>query len=116
MPTKRAPRPADALPAVHVRDSGIHGRGLFAGQDIPKNALILRIEGRATQRNGTYVIWSESERGEPEGFLITNDARFVNHATRPNAAFYDHDLWSLRAIRKGEEITHHYGADWDARA
>lgn len=100
-------------PTVVVKDSGIHGKGLFAGETIPADTRILSIEGRKTARDGIYVIWSESDDGKPEGFLITNEAKFVNHSPKPNAAFFGHDLYSLRRIRKGEEITHHYGPDWD---
>ncbi|MDF1702676.1 MAG: SET domain-containing protein-lysine N-methyltransferase [Planctomycetota bacterium] len=100
-------------PFVHVKDSGIHGKGLFASRAIPADTLILTIEGRPTKRDGTYVIWSEGEDGDPEGLVITNDARYVNHSLSPNAAFFDLELWSLKAIRKGAEVTHHYGPDWD---
>ena len=107
-----ATRPAALLP-FEVRDSGIHGKGLFATADIPADTHIVTIEGRPTRRDGTYVIWTVEEGEQPEGFLITNDAKYVNHSRKPNAAFYDLELWSLRRIRKGEEITHHYGADWN---
>ncbi len=111
--TTMATRRATKLPKVHVKDSGIHGKGLFASEDIPADVHILTIEGRPTTRDGTYVIWTFEDRDEPEGFLITNDAKYVNHSTKPNAAFYEFELWSLRRIRKGEEILHHYGPDWN---
>ncbi len=102
----------DAEPNVYVEDSGIHGRGLFAARDLEADTLILTIEGRPTQEDGVHVIWVHV--GEAmEGFEITNEARYVNHSRSPNAAFFDEELWSLRRIRKGEEITHHYGPDWD---
>jgi len=100
-------------PSFHVLDSGIHGKGLFATRSIPNDTLILVIKGRATQRDGTYVIWSEDDEGKPQGLRITNEARFVNHALKPNAAFFADELWSLRRIRTGEELTHHYGSDWN---
>jgi SET domain-containing protein len=94
-------------PLAVVGDSPIHGRGLFAARDIPADTLILRIEGRPTKRDGAHVIWTQDDRGD-HGFLVTNEARFVNHADDANAAFFDMELWSLRRIRKGEEITHDY--------
>lgn len=109
--TPQASHSNDAL--FHVLDSGIHGKGLFAAAQIPGDTLIITIEGRATKRDGTYVIWSEDGAGTPQGLRITNDARFVNHSTKPNAAFFGEELWSLRRIRKGEELTHHYGSDWN---
>ena len=108
------PSPVDASgPAIHVKDSPRHGKGLFASEDIPADTLIITIQGRTTRRDGTYVIWTQDEGDEPEGFLITNDGKYVNHSRTPNAAFYDLELWSLRRIRAGEEITHHYGPEWN---
>ncbi len=109
MTTQRQP----AASLVQVKDSGIHGKGLFAAASIPADTLLLTIEGRPTAEDGTYVIWETEEDGTPAGFLITNEARYVNHARDANAAFFGRELWSLRPIRKGEEITHHYGPDWD---
>jgi SET domain-containing protein len=102
-----------STPFCHVKTSGIHGKGLFAARAIPADTLIIAIEGKPTTRDGTYVIWSDDDDGELQGLRITNDARFANHSAKPNAAFYGDELWSLRAIRRGEELTHHYGSDWD---
>lgn len=109
------PPRAKKKPAVTVKKSPRHGKGLFAAEDIPADTLILTIEGRPTKRDGTYVIWTLEEGEKPEGFLITNDAKYVNHSRKPNAAFYEFELWSLRHIATGEEILHHYGADWADR-
>ncbi len=103
---------AGTAPLTRVEDSGIHGKGLFATANIPADTLIMSIEGKKTSKDGIYVIWIETDDG-PEGFEITSDARYVNHDANPNAIFYDDELWSLRRIRKGEEITHHYGDDWN---
>ncbi len=101
--------PVQAPP--RVRRSGIHGKGLFAATDMPADTLILPLEGRTTKRDGAYVLWIDGPAG-PQGIELTNDARFVNHARQPNAAFFDDGLWSLHPIGKGDEITHDYGDDW----
>ena len=108
---KRNPNPSDQ--AYFVAKSPIHGRGLFAARNIPKNTLIEAIEGMPTKRDGSHVIWSEDKRGNESGIRITNACRFVNHAKKPNAGFFGLELWSVRAIKKGEEITHNYGESWD---
>ncbi len=100
-------------PAYFVAKSPIHGRGLFAARDIPKNTLIESIEGVPTKRDGSYVIWSDDDRGNESGIRITNACRFVNHAKKPNAGFFGLELWSVRAIKKGDEITHNYGESWE---
>ena len=97
---------------VHVSESARHGRGLFASRDIPADALIVPIKGKPATKDGIYVLWWVNEDGSDEGLRVTNKARFVNHSSKPNAAYYDDGVWSLRAIREGEEITHHYGDGW----
>jgi SET domain-containing protein len=109
----RSPRRATRLPSVRVEDSGIHGKGLFALEAIPADTLILPIEGRPAAEDGIHVLWTEDERGEWSGLEVTNDARYVNHSVAPNAGLFDDGLWSIEAIRAGEEITHHYGVEWD---
>lgn len=103
--------PASA-PAVMIRRSEIHGRGLFAVRRIPRGARIGIYEGPKTLRNGAYVLWVD-EGGREFGIAGKNDLRFVNHSKRPNAVFEADELFSLRAIAPGEEITFDYGADWD---
>lgn len=98
---------------VVVRSSAIHGRGLFALRPIPEGTLIGEYEGRKTHRNGAYTLWLEDQNGDPHGISGTNELRFINHSKIPNVSFYEAELYALRDIRKGEEITHHYGADWD---
>ncbi len=94
---------------VEVKQSAIHGRGLFAAQGIPVDTLILQVRGRRTRREGPHVLWSVDEEGRDQGLEVLNEARYVNHDDEPNACFYDEELWSLRAIEAGEEITHDYG-------
>ena len=108
---KRTDARGKAQPPIRVGKSKIHGQGLFATADFPADTLILALAGRPTDEDGEHVIWFHGEDGM-EGFEITNEARFVNHARKPNAVFYDEELWTLRAIRRGEEITHDYGEDW----
>ncbi len=98
---------------VEVRRSPIHGRGLFAAQRIRKGTLIGRYAGPRTRRIGAYALWFTDEEGNVYGISGRNVLRFVNHSRTPNAVFYDEELFALRPIAPGEEITHHYGADWE---
>jgi len=68
------------------------------------------VSGKWTKRNGPYVLWVE----EDKGFRVECDFRFINHDSKPNAAYYDTlEVCALRNIKKGEEITHDYGIDGD---
>jgi|GEM_PF-1801137 len=92
-----------------VRESPIHGRGLFAKTRIPADTVIGTLEGEAVNEDGPHVLWLDDETG----FRVSNDLKYINHATPANAAYYD-DLTvaTLVDIRPGEEITHDYdGSD-----
>ncbi|MCC5831146.1 MAG: SET domain-containing protein-lysine N-methyltransferase [Phycisphaeraceae bacterium] len=97
---------------IEVRRSDIHGRGLFARRRIRKGQIIGDYDGPVTHRIGAYTLWIEEEDGRIFGISGRNALRFVNHSTRPNAAFYGRTLEAIRTIQPGEEITHHYGDDW----
>ncbi len=104
---------ANAL--VYVDASRIHGRGLFARQAIPAGTLIGHYEGKATQRNGRYVLWMEGPAdGEWQGIDGSNDLRFMNHSDRPNCEMDGTDLYAARDIGAGEEITIDYGDEFSA--
>lgn len=95
-----------------VKRSPIHGKGLFATRDIPKDSLIGIYEGPETQEDGTYVLWCYDSEDELFGIDGRNDLRFANHSSDPNAIFLGDELIALRPIKAGEEITFHYGEDW----
>lgn len=126
--TPRSPAAAHALGGVGaafcVRASPIHGNGLFATRDIPKNALV-------TFYDGARVSWEVARRSEPSymrGVVFGHEAvdglrapeagrgagSFANHAPRhPNAVYWVRDdvVWikAARPIAAGEEITVSYG-------
>jgi len=104
------------LASVEVRESGIHGLGVFAAKRIAKDAHIGDILGRRTMRNNDHVLWIEGDDGKTFGLEPWNELRFTNHSAKPNAVFYGAELHALRAIAKGEEITFDYDGDVDPDA
>jgi len=104
----------DSNPLACVAESPIHGKGLFARIDIPEDTWIGTYEGPATKTDGMHVLWLyDEETGDWEGIDGKNEMRFLNHSPKPNAEWWDNELYSIRDIGKGEEITFHYGEDWD---
>lgn len=97
---------------VTVRRSPIDGRGVFATQRIRVGALVGTFEGRPTRRDGTYVLWLIDEDGREEGIRGTNELRFLNHSSIPNAELDGLDVVALRNIQPGREITLDYGEAW----
>lgn len=109
---------------VEVRDSQIHGKGIFAASFVPKGELILVIEGevidgnecerREEEENNVYIFWNGDEC-----YIDTNKfgkIRYINHDCDPNCEVLDRDeeslnLVSARDIYPEEEITIDYGYD-----
>lgn len=98
-----------------VKKSPIHGKGVFATDTISKDTLIGTYEGTETYEDGTYVLWCYDEEDALFGIDGKNDLRFANHSKEPNSIFLGDELIALRKIKPGEEITFHYGEDWEER-
>lgn len=99
--------------SYYTGPSPIHGKGVFAARRIARGELIGVYAGTPTDRDGTYVLWVEGEDGSMGGLRGRNGLRYLNHCSRPNAEFDGDHLYALRAIREDEEITFHYGEEWE---
>jgi SET domain-containing protein len=96
---------------VYVDDSSIHGKGLFAKTFIPSGTVIGVVQGLPAKTDGDHVLWIS----ETNGIHVLCDLRYINHSDTPNAAYYDNlEVCAMRDIAPGEEITHDYGAGWEA--
>lgn len=92
-----------------VKDSGIHGKGLFAARKIQRGDLIGNITYNPVTEDGPYVLWIDTE----VGIQVDCDLRYINHSKDPNACYCeDLEVVALKDIKAGEEITHDYGDDW----
>lgn len=98
-------RPSDVSDKVFVATSPVHGKGLFAAKRIKANTVLGRLHGMPTFDDGIYVLWITDELG----LELTNDFRFINHSSKPNAAYSDLDVMVLKDIEPGEELLHDYG-------
>lgn len=94
-----------------VKESPLHGRGLFATQHIPQDTVIGWLVTEPVpehELDGPYVLWVNGDKP----VRVTCDMRFVNHSDEPNAAYFDDlSVMSLREIAPGEEILHNYMGD-----
>jgi SET domain-containing protein len=107
-----------------VKKSSLHGKGLFATDDIPWGVKIIEYEGErisaaiAEDRaaRGADCIFELSEDENIDGAVNGNDARYINHARRkPNCFILREDgrIWivaGIEGVRKGEELTFDYGS------
>jgi SET domain-containing protein len=106
---------------VFANNSPIHGKGLFARQDIPENTMIVEYAGPRLPNGdaiqlalgGNPFIFRVNRRESIDGSVAWNLGRHANHSCSPNArsANVGGKIWlcSVRPILKGEEITYNYG-------
>lgn len=114
------------LPLLEVRDSGVHGRGVYALRRIPKRKRIIEYTGKR-------VLWEEASEQEdgPHTFLFGltngkevidpevggNEARWINHSCAPNCEALEEGnrvfIYARRAIPPGEELFYDYGLEVD---
>ncbi|MBI5289069.1 MAG: SET domain-containing protein-lysine N-methyltransferase, partial [Chloroflexi bacterium] len=110
---------------IEVRESPIHGRGVFAARPIARGTRIL-------EYTGERISWDEADRREAlkaeddtHTMLFTvdkktvidatrrgSDARFINHACLGNCRSYIDEkrvyIEARRNIKAGEELCYDY--------
>ncbi len=96
--------------------SPIHGKGLFARKRIEPDTYLGTYDGPETEENGTYVLWVEEEKDYWVGRDGKNLLRYLNHSEEPCAEFDGFDLYAIKPIEPGQEVTINYGEDFDPEA
>ena len=117
-----------------VRDSEIHGRGLYAKKKIPKDTWIVQYVGKLVSKEESDRLANElldkakkdggakvymfilNDEWDIDGNVSWNTARLMNHSCEPNVeaqTYEEKEIWfaALRDIEKGEELTFNYGFD-----
>lgn len=119
-------------PLIEVRDSPIHGRGVFALRRIRKGQRIIEYTGEHISPAVADVRYDDDRVDHPHVLLFIidknsvidggvggSDARFINHSCNPNCEALDDGgrifIEAMRAIKPGEEITYDYGLDRPGR-
>lgn len=123
---------------LYLQDSPIHGRGIYAARDIPKETEVIQYIGdiitkaeserraeqvrlRASQEgSGAVYIFTVNDQYDIDGNVAKNYARYINHACETNceAVNINDEIWieTTRKVRKDEELHYDYGFDyagWD---
>jgi SET domain-containing protein len=102
---------------VYADRSPIHGTGLFARRPIAAGTYIGTYWGPEARRNGIYVLWVSEDPEDDTAWVGRsgrNLLRYLNHSADCNAEFDGFDLYALRDIEAGEEITFYYGDEFEA--
>ncbi len=97
----------------YLKQSSIHGKGVFAARRIRAGEFIGRYVSRKVKRDSRYVLWVSDDGEKYQAYLGVGRLRFLNHNPRPNAALHGAlDFYAIRDIDPHEEITFHYGDEW----
>jgi uncharacterized protein len=112
-------------PPIEVRNSSVHGRGVFATRRIEKGERIIEYLGERVSHEEADRRYESKEENDSHTFLFIvdsktvidagvdgNDARFFNHSCNPNCESVVEKrrvyIEALRAIEPGEEMTYDY--------
>ena len=112
---------------IEVRESGVHGRGVYAAKPISKGTRIIEYTGKR-------VLWESvpADLGDPHTFLFGldngievidpttggNEARWINHSCEPNCEAIEDEndrvfIYALRDLHPGEELFYDYALQVD---
>jgi len=112
-------------PLIEVRESPLHGLGVFALRRIAKGTRIIEYLGERVSHAEADRRYEHKDAADNHTFLFIvdartvidagvdgNEARFVNHACAPNCESVIESrrvfIEAIRNIRAGEELTYDY--------
>jgi SET domain-containing protein len=130
-PTRGGP-PIVTSPLVEVRNSPVHGRGVFARKKIPKGTRIIEYRGDRVSHAAADARYEDHDENDNHTFLFIvdkhtvidagvrgNAARFINHQCEGNCeSVIEHRrvfIDATRDIAPGDELGYDYeiGRDKD---
>ena len=99
---------------IEIKKSKIHGKGIFAKQNIKKGEIILEWHPKEIRKkdiNKSYEDYILNKDGKM--FLMQSPEKYMNHSYIPNSKMDLKNLKDIatRDIKKGEEITSNYPKD-----
>src|ERR1700742_2785678 len=117
--------PGPQPPPIEVRNSSVHGRGVFAARRIEKGERIVEYLGERVSHDEADRRYASKAENDSHTFLFIvdsktvidagvdgNDARFFNHSCDPNCESVVEKrrvyIEAIRAIEAGEEMTYDY--------
>ena len=124
--------PPGASRRIQTRRSGVHGKGVFAVQDIAEGETLIEYLGQ-------IISWPEAQERHPhdptdpnhtfyfhidetrviDALVGGNSSRWINHACAPNCEADEAGgrifIKALRNIKAGEELNYDYGLIIDQR-
>jgi len=125
-----------ALPAfLEIRNSAIHGHGVYAREAIAKDSRVIEYVGervgnresvlrseaqlhKSKDGHGAVYVFEINSRYDIDGNVRWNPARHLNHSCDPNCETRQEGnriwIFARRSIAAGQELTYDYGYDAEA--
>tara|TARA_Y100000310_G_C20192916_1_gene583316 strand:+ start:61 stop:564 length:504 start_codon:yes stop_codon:yes gene_type:complete len=118
---------------IVVKESVIHGRGIFAKKDISKGTRIIEYKGKKITKKesdkvfdkdykeasqdpskGEVYLFELNNKYDIDGNIPENVAKYINHSCEPNCETENEDeekIWvlALKDIKTGQELSFNYG-------
>lgn len=97
------------------------GKGLFAGEGIPKDVCVIEYVGRTLSKeeaetSKSRYLFEISSTKTIDGKPAINKAGYINHSCKPNCETVIHKgrvfIRSIKRIKEGEELTYDYGKEY----
>ena len=113
------------MPTIEVRNSSVHGYGVFALRRIRTGTTVIEYTGERVTHAEADARYQGKSAHDSHTFLFTvdsrtvidagvggNEARYINHACRPNCESVTSGrrvfIKAIRTIHKGEELFYDY--------
>src|SRR3989338_4758415 len=102
------------MSAIVVKESKIHGKGVFANRDFKKGEIVIRYKLKQLTRKECEDLPKSEKHGtacqEGRYWLVSSPERYANHSCEPNVNpnFKERGDFAIRNIKKGEEIATDY--------
>ena len=119
-----------------VKNSKVHGTGVFAVTDIKKESKIIQYIGekvskkegdkRSAERikkylnkknEGSVYVFELNKKYDIDGSPLYNKARYINHSCNPNCEvdIIKNEIWisAIKNIKKNTELSYDYGYPFD---
>ena len=125
---------AKPLRLFSVRNSKIHGKGVFALATIRKGTRLIEYVGRRIPEKFADEVYAEEDGKPSHTFLFSldngdvidatvggNSSRWINHSCAPNCEAVGEDddgeehifIEAIRPIKAGEELAYDYSFEFD---
>jgi SET domain-containing protein len=111
---------------VEVRESGVHGHGVYATKKISRGTRIIEYTGeRVSWENAsgdpenphTFLFGLENGNDVIDGEINGNEARWINHSCAPNCEARERKgqvfIYAIRNLKPGQELFYDYALEVD---